>query len=320
MQPAIVSPPSTPSIWGPQIKHGVYLVGAPRCGTTTFSKVLARNPQICFSKPKENHFFIRVSPALSPEEMSRTYLQRYFPDLNENHRVIAEGSVSYLYSPEAIEKIIELDPNGRFIVMVRNPVDMIYSYHSRMLFTLDEDVTDFETAWNLQEARSYGKYIPSRCRDPRLLQYAAIGRLGEQVETLFRTAGRERCFVIVFDDFVKDPLKVYKEVLEFIDIDYDGQTKIAQKNQNRGYKSGFLQQFVMNPPKFIAQFIEKREGQGLDKLTYLRSIRRRLKKINKVEVKREALSDPMRQKLRAVFADDIEKLAGLLNRNFEHWR
>ena len=320
MQPAIVSPPSTPSIWGPQIKHGVYLVGAPRCGTTAFSKVLARNPQICFSKPKENHFCIRVSPALSPDEMSRTYLQRYFPGLNENHRAIAEGSVSYLYSPEAIKKIIELDPNGRFIVMVRNPVDMIYSYHARLLFTMDEDVTNFETAWNLQEARSYGKYIPSRCRDPRLLQYAAIGRLGEQVETLFRTAGRERCVVIVFDDFVKDPLKVYKEVLEFIDIDYDGQTKIAQKNQNRGYKSRFLQQFVMNPPRFIVKFMEKREDLGLDKFAYLRSIRRRLKKINKVEIKRETLSDSMRQKLRAVFADDIEKLAGLLNRNFEHWQ
>ena len=320
MQPAIISPPSTSSIWGPQIEHGVYLVGAPRCGTTAFSKVLARNPQICFSKPKENHFFIRVPPALSPEEMKRTYLSRYFPGLNENHRAIAEGSVSYLYAPEAIAKIIELDPNGRFIVMVRNPVDMIYSYHARLLFTMDEDVTDFETAWNLQEARSYGKYIPKRCREPRLLQYAAIGSLGERVETLFQTAGRERCFVIVFDDFIKDPIAVYKEVLDFIDIDYDGQTKIARKNQNRGFKSPFLQQFVMNPPKFIVKFMEKREHLGMDQFAYLRAIRRRLKKMNKVETKREPLSESMREKLRAVFTSDIDKLAGLLNRNFEHWR
>ena len=320
MQPEIICSTPASSIWGPQIKRGVYLVGAPRCGTTAFSKVLARNPQICFSKPKENHFFIRASSALSPEEMSHTYLQRYFPGLNENHRAIAEGSVSYLYSPEAIKRIIELDPNGGFIVMVRNPIDMIYSYHARLLFTMDEDVADFETAWNLQETRRQGRQIPSRCRDPRLLQYAEVGRLGEHVETLFRTAGRERCFVIVFDDFVKDQITVYKEVLEFIDIDYDGQTKIAQKNQNRGYKSRFLQQFVMNPPRFIAKFMEKREHLGLDQFAYLRAIRRRLKKINKVEIKREPLSESMRQKLHAAFADDIEKLGGLLNRNFEHWR
>lgn len=320
MQPAIISSTPSSSIWGPHIKRGVYLVGAPRCGTTAFSKVLARNPQICFSKPKENHFFIRAAPTLSAEEMSHTYLQRYFPGLNENHRAIAEGSVSYLYSPEAIKRIIELDPNGRFIVMVRNPIDMIYSYHARLLFTMDEDVTDFETAWNLQEARSYGKYIPKRCRDPRLLQYAGVGRLGEHVETLFKTAGRERCFVIVFDDFVKDPITVYKAALEFIDIDYDGQTKIAKKNQNRGYKSRFLQQFVMNPPKFIVKFMEKREHLGLDQFAYLRAIRRRLKKINKVEIKRDPLSESMRQKLHAAFADDIEKLGRLLNRNFEHWQ
>jgi len=68
------------------------------------------------------------------------------------------------------------------------------------------------------------------------------------------------------------------------------------------------------------KFMEKREHLGMDQFAYLRSIRRRLKKINKVETKREPLSESMREKLRAVFASDIDRLAGLLNRNFEHWR
>ena len=34
-----------------------FVVGAPRCGTTAISKYLSDNPNICFSRPKEPHFF-----------------------------------------------------------------------------------------------------------------------------------------------------------------------------------------------------------------------------------------------------------------------
>ncbi len=309
-----------PSVWKANIRAGVFLVGAPRCGTTAFSKALARNPQICFSKPKEPHFFIRQHADLAATEIKEAYLRMFFPHLDDSHRVIAEGSVSYLYSPEAIRTILAYDRDARFIAMVRNPVDMLPSYHARLLFTLDEDVKDFARAWSLQERRQRGEHIPKRCRDPRLLQYAAIGRLGEHLERLFQTAGRERCHVIVFDDFVQDPIKVYQETLAFIGVDDDGRTQLPQKNQNRGFKNAWLQQFVMNPPRLIARFIEKRQMQGLDWLAYLRPLRRRIKKFNKVEAKRSPLDEPMRQTLRVAFADDIERLSQLLNRNLAHWR
>jgi hypothetical protein len=308
------------SIWEAHIRSSVFLAGAPRCGTTAFSRALANNPQICFSKPKETHFFTRIPPDRSTEELKEIYLCMFFRHLHTEHKVIADGSVSYLYSPDAIRKILEFDPNAKFIVMVRNPIDMIYSYYTRLLFTMDENVTDFPTAWNLQEARSRGEHIPKRCRDPRLLQYTAVGRLGEHVNKLLRTAGREKCFVIVFDDFVNDPIKVYQDVLNFIEVDYDGRTKLPQKNQNRSFKNTWLQQFVMNPPQILVRIIEKRQMQGKDWLAYLRPIRKYIKKINKVEIKRELLSEEMRQTLRATFVSDIDKLAGLLNRNFDHWR
>lgn len=320
MQQTATSAISYPSVWTANIRAGVFLVGAPRCGTTAFSKALARNPQICFSKPKEPHFFTRSHPELTEAEMKEAYLRMFFPHLNNDHWVIAEGSVSYLYSPDAIKTIMAFDPAARFIAMVRNPMDMMPSYHARLLFTLDEDVRDFARAWSLQETRRAGRQIPRRCRDPRLLQYAAIGKLGEHIDRLFQTAGRERCHVVVFDDFVRDPIQVYKDTLAFIGVDYDGRTTLPQKNQNRGFKNAWLQQFVMNPPRPLARFIEKRQMKGLDWLAYLRPLRRRIKKFNKVEEKRSPLPESLRQLLRTTFADDIERLSRLLNRDLSHWR
>ena len=36
---------------------GFFIVGAPRCGTTAMSTYLSGHPEVCFSVPKENHFF-----------------------------------------------------------------------------------------------------------------------------------------------------------------------------------------------------------------------------------------------------------------------
>jgi hypothetical protein len=128
-----------------------FIVGAPRCGTTSLSRYLARHPQISFSEPKEPHYFSQVSKDFSTLEVQENYLARFFRHRQNSHQAVGEGSVSYLYSQQAIDQILKFNPRAKFIAMVRNPIDMIHSYHYRLLFTLDEDVQDFATAWSLHE-------------------------------------------------------------------------------------------------------------------------------------------------------------------------
>ena len=35
-----------------------FIVGAPRCGTTAMSEYLREHPDVCFSTPKETHYFL----------------------------------------------------------------------------------------------------------------------------------------------------------------------------------------------------------------------------------------------------------------------
>lgn len=305
--------------WGLNIRFGVYLVGAPRCGTSAFSKVLKRNPQICFSDPKENHYFLLAPPGIPVARFKRRYLRAFYPSLNGAHRVIIDGSVTYLYSPDSLRRILEVDPAARFIVMIRNPVDLVYSYHARLLFTMDEDVEDFERAWRLQEKRSLGTNIPRRCRDPHRLQYKSAVSLGAQLEKLFDIAGRERCQVIVFDDFISDPVGVYRKLLEFIDVDDDGQTDFRRKNSNRMYKNRFLQRIVMSPPAFVFRIVVKRRLNGKSIFDFLRRYRKRLKARNLVIVERPPMREELRRELREEFAPDVRRLSGLLGRTFENW-
>jgi hypothetical protein len=275
---------------------------------------------VCFSKPKETYFFARVWASIPPAEVTREYLRRHFAHLGPEHRVLADGSPSYLYDPEIASRILAFDPDARFVVAVRNPIDMVYSYHARLLYTLDEEVADFATAWSLQEERARGERLPKRCREPLLLQYRAVGSLGEQVERLFERAGRERCRVVVFDDLAADPLKVYRGLLEFLELEDDGRTAFRRKNENRDFRHSWLQPYVMNPPWPISPLLGVWERRGWRRPRWVRGLRRRFKKWNTRKVARPALDPALRETLRLAFAPDVERLGALLGRDLSHWR
>src|SRR3954451_13279588 len=158
-----------------------FIVGAPRCGTTSLSRYLRGHPDVCFSSIKEPHFFSRHDLRALPSDqlralVRREYVDRFYPH-RDNIRLMAEGSVTYFYVPEQLEPILKLWPQAKFIIGVRNPLQMIPSLHQRNVFNGDETERQFERAWSLVPGRRQGSDLPRRCADPRWLDYWEIGRI-----------------------------------------------------------------------------------------------------------------------------------------------
>lgn len=308
-----------PEAGGSRPVRSAFLVGAPRCGTTFLAKALARHASVCFSKPKETHFFVRdwqdVPPARSREE----FLRRYFGRLAPEHEILMEASPLQLRDPEAIDRLLRFDPDTRFVVALRNPIEMIHSFHARLVYLLDEDEPDFERAWALQETRSRGQRLPTRCRDATSLQYRAMASLGSQLERLIRQVGRERVHVVVFDDVTADPVKVYRALLEFLGLPDDGRTRFSRKNGNREFRHAWVQTWVTNPPGWVVAWLEARQRKGKPRPEWARALRFRLKRWNTQRAKRAPLSPAMREQLRGELAGEIEKLEGLLGRDLSSW-
>jgi len=270
-----------------------------------------------FSKPKEPHYFSRLASGPFPSHLHAEYQTTFFSHCREEHRAIGEGSVSYLYSENAISRILQFNPQAKFIVMVRNPMEMLPSYHLRLLYILEEDKEDFHEAWALQGSRAKGEQIPRFCRDPRSLQYAEVGMLGKRVERLYQLAGSENCLVIVFNDFVQRTREVYKEVLDFLNVDDDGQTNFPKKMGSKYYRLRWLQQCLYKPPKKVMALlntVEESKG-GLQKKSPIRKLRSSLKRFNIVEARPRPFDPHMREILQNTFSKDIEKLSHLLGRD-----
>ena len=106
-----------------------------------------------------------------------------------------EASTAYLLSPVAVPAILEANSRAKIIVMVRDPIEMIVSYHAQKLYAFEEDQLDFELAWELSEYRARGEQVNARCRAPTYLDYKSVARLGGQVARMVRTgpAGSAPC-------------------------------------------------------------------------------------------------------------------------------
>lgn len=288
-------------------KPNFFIIGAPKCGTSALSEYLRSHPNVFFSEPKELHFFNEDFANGLAANMS-DYL-RYFEGATEDHAAVGEGSVFYLRSEVAVPNILSFQPDARFIVMLRNPVDIVYSLHSRAVYALDEDVTNFAEAWRLQGERKQGRYLPRLCREPKVFLYGEMCLLGRQMERLYMTTSRERVKVIFFEDFVNDTRDVYEDVLDFLGLESDARNSFPPENTNMSFRS-FGVEWALRHVYIVKENLGIHRGMNIGKWIRIK---------NTIVKPREPMDLDLVPDLKQFFQQDVSKLAKLTGRNLDHW-
>lgn len=317
-----------------------FIVGAPRCGTTTLASTLKQNPQVCFSSVKEPHYFSRhelggLDDAALRQLVEDDYLGRFFDHCGEQarhcgdkSRIAAEGSVTYLYTPDQMAPILKLWPDAKFIIAVRDPLEMLPSLHARLLVTGDETIRSFPKAWAAIPERAQGRSIPRTTMDPRWLRYDEAGSLGTHVQRFFDAVGRERCHVVLFDDLRRDPQATYARMCDFIGVEPWAGTDFGARRGNMGFRFGWLQRLLKRPPKAMHtvlaghQFRQREKQLGASEspaVGALLKVRKRLLKWNKVAATRAPLDPALRAEIIARMRDEVVMLSRIIDRDLSHW-
>lgn len=292
-----------------------FLVGAPKCGTTALSEFLRNHPAVFLSRPKEPSYFADDLPGIRYATTLEDYL-KLFAGRKPEHAAVGEASVWYLYSEQAIRRVHDFNPDARLIVMLRNPLDMIRSLHGNLLFAFNEDRADLAEAWRLQDRRRRGEALPARCFEPRLLQYAEIGCLGAQVQRLLSVFPRDQVHFIVFDDWLADPGREYRAVLDFLGLTDDGRSHFPAVNVQKQHRWPLLGSLLLSPPAPARAVWRK-----LRTLTGPRILQpvEALIRMNAKAGASAPLSDDARQLMIAGFEHDVVRLGQAIGRNLTHW-
>jgi tetratricopeptide (TPR) repeat protein len=185
------------------------IIGAGKSGTTSLYKYLGYHPQILLSNKKELRFFDK-NFTLGYE----WYLAQFPTITDQSQWLTGEASPSYLFMAHAAQRIKDLAPNIKLIVMLRNPVERsISDYYQNQKTGCNNQTLEQAIATEIQRIKqqtevelSYGSGILSQS-----LYYYKLKRW-------LKIFPKSQLLIIKSEVFFANPGKSMEQVLDFLGL------------------------------------------------------------------------------------------------------
>lgn len=292
----------------------LFIVGAPKCGTTAMYHYLAQHPDVYMSTIKEPCFFGSDLTIVN----RRGHIRELDPYLalfrGRSERVRGEASIWYLTSQRAAAEIRAFNRDARIVIMLRNPVDFLYSLHAEYLWNSNEDLEDFGAALAAEPDRKAGRRWPAHVQVLQGIYYREMASFTDQVGRYLDVFGRERVRVYLLDDLAADAAAVYGDAVRFLDIDAGFQPDLGVVNPQKQARSKRLQSLINTPPEGLL-----RTARALLPPAVRRRLFNRVKTLNDSGKPRPPMDERLRQALESEFRPEVDRLSALLDRDLTRW-
>ncbi|MFC1826124.1 sulfotransferase domain-containing protein [Thermodesulfobacteriota bacterium] len=298
------------------IKPNFLIVGAAKCGTTSLYHWLKSHPEIYMPerRHKEPTFFVGDEEYKGEFKSFDSYLKIFHKA--GAAKAIGEASTLYLYSKIAPQKIKKfLGNNVKIIIMLRDPVKMIYSLWLNNKRELTETLS-FEEALEAEEKRFYSQEFRQNksLRCPSNFFYTRRTRFLPQIKRYLDEFDRKNILFIKLKDMSKDPEKTYRDTLEFLDVDYFQMDSFPVKNISGGFRSSFLTHLMRNyyfrlPFKIIPENFRQRIAWKIYLWNHM-----------SYKNKPQTMDQIIENSLRNRFARDINLLEEITDLDLSDWK
>jgi hypothetical protein len=239
----------------PPILPNFFIAGAPKSGTTSLYHYLDQHPEIYMSPVKEPNYFaseIRLehfSESLRPRAEQdvaplRAYLDdpmrekrfgglvtewsdylKLFRDA-QGHKAIGEASVCYLWSDSAARNIRCTIPDARIILVLRNPVEMVFSMYLHTVRSLGKRHT-FRQAIELGLQQRGGKI-------DFMHPFLDMALYHQQVKRYLETFPEEQIRIYLYQEYRADPRWMLADIFRFLNVDPAFEPDLAKRYLEAG--------------------------------------------------------------------------------------
>ena len=203
-----------------------YIIGFPKCGTTSLHEYLGRHPCVHNPVGKEFDFFDRLYfrglnwyrvhfPFTFHKDLVKNILKKDF--------ITGEATPRYIVHPHALQRIKKTTPQAKFIILLRNPIDRAFSHHAMNLDS-DYEYLSFEDALKREKQRINGRYEKMQKNenyyswDYDIYAYLEHSIYYPKIKRWFSEFPRDQFLIIQTEEFEKDIQKTYKKVLQFLNL------------------------------------------------------------------------------------------------------
>lgn len=283
------------------------IVGAAKSGTTSLYHYLRQHPDVFMPDWKEPSFFAPLGARGVTYEADYLAL---FEDA-KHEKAIGEASVAYLYAPETPKQISEfLGRDVKIVMVLRNPVDMIYSFWGHNVREGIEDLS-FSEALDAENERLAAD-TTGRFNHSWVGNIAYVGRAAymEQIERYDRVFPRENIKIFIYEEFFKPGLPLFPELCGFLQIDTGFKPDTSKKHNVAGQvRSVLLRELIRNPATW------KEPIKAVVPADVRLSIKEALERLNRRDVEMPELDPALRKHLQARFDPVVRALEQRLQRD-----
>jgi hypothetical protein len=300
-----------------------FVVGAPKAGTTSLYQYLRQHPAVYMSPIKEPCFFAPEVVDFTPEsramyEKNRAAVRAYldgpldhdtsgivlewndYLKLFKNVKgetAIGEVSGNYLASSSAAAAIRERIPDARIIIMLRDPVDRLYSqYVAARAHGLTR--TDF-ARWSMEQVSEEATRQPP-------FGAAWTGRYAEHLQRFQKHFPASQIHVSFYDEYAANPQAVVRNLFWFLGVDPAPPIDVRTRhNVTLLPRLRRLRPFIVSPLKPVLRLLPKPLVSRLGRMSYTTPARP---------------SQDERTRVIAIYDADIRALEALTGRTLAKWR
>jgi hypothetical protein len=295
-----------------------FIIGAPRCGTTSLHTYLAQHPQLHLPEPKEPHhlcddLWFGHYDYYKPWRSREAYLAM-FDGAPEGTLRWGEGSTWYLYSQTALANLRAMQPQARILVALRHPLDYLQSMHAHLLAGGTETVASFEDAIRLSAEERRARGIPLSLHFEHGFDYLKSARFSEQIARLLATFSREQVHFVMLDEMERDPRGTYAQVLRFLDVDPSFEPTFEKANSNRVVTRPLLHRLLNSQASWKRALVAPIPRPVREKLW------KRINKLSTRHQKRDRASQAERRRLAQPFDAEVKTLSEVLGEDLSRWR
>jgi hypothetical protein len=214
------------------------IIGAQKGGTSSLHYLLTQHPNVERAARKEIHYFDR------PErfEKGTEWYRLCFPPpkwQNGQRSITGEASPSYLFHPLVPQRMKQVVPDARLIVLLRNPVIRAYSHYQMSVRSGNatrtfEEVVEAEQAWLLDKGDKTSE-DHSDLSHQHMPNFLARGIYVDQLQRWSTFFDDKQMLVLRSEDFFQRTTDTLKKVQGFLNLPYR-EVSLGSRATNHRYE------------------------------------------------------------------------------------
>lgn len=243
-----------------------FVIGAPKCGTTSLHDWLTQHPELDVPARKELFYF---------DYQYELGLNWYHSHFNfGSNSIKGDFTPTYLYSKEAIQRIYDYNDEAKILVVLRDPVGRFISHYYDLMNWVGSN----------NEVKIQDDIIIDRGRFKINFNLLKNGQYSNYLKDVYSVFPKGQVKILFFEEIIRYPSECLGDILNFIGVKNSSVHGISFHQMNKAGRSRSLIVNKLLGSEVLRDFVSK---LPLGLQSKVRMGYQLLRRINTTSVKRE---------------------------------